>query len=328
MTTPSTRLDDKPFTLVGQLRREIRLRHYSARTEEAYVSWTRRFVRFCGMRHPRGLQPSDVRAFLSDLATRGGVSASTQNQALAALSFLYRDVLRMGLPWIDGIAHAKRPKRLPVVLTRVEVSKLIGGMSGAPRLIASVMYAGGLRLMEAVTLRVKDVDFESHSITVRSGKGARDRITVLAESHVRPLKAHLEKVERLWRIDSRQQEFAIPLPDGFAAKSPAAARSWEWYWVFPGRRSHLSKAGDVRRRFHIHETVVQRAVTNAARALRLGKRVTTHAFRHSFATHLLQAGSDIRTIQELLGHRDVSTTMIYTHVLNRGGRGVKSPADF
>lgn len=328
MNSAITRLDDLPHTVIGQLKRQLRLRHYSARTEEAYVSWVRRFVRYSGMQHPRALKPSDVRAFLSDLATRGRVSASTQNQALAALSFLYRDVLRMGLPWLDGIAHAKRPKRLPVVLTRNEVATLLGGMSGTSKLVAGVMYGGGLRLMEAVTLRVKDIDFESRSITVRSGKGARDRITVLAESHVRPLKAHLEQVERLWRLDTRQKEFAIPLPDGFAVKSPAAARSWEWYWVFPGRHSHMSAAEKVRRRFHVHETVVQRAVTNAARALRLGKRVTTHALRHSFATHLLAAGADIRTIQELLGHRDVSTTMIYTHVLNRGGHGVKSPADF
>jgi integron integrase len=328
MTTAATRLDDLPYTIIGQLRRQIRLRHYSARTEETYVAWTRRFVRFSDMRHPRVLQPDDVRAFLSDLATRVGVSASTQNQALAALLFLYRDVLRMGLPWLDGIAHAKRPARLPVVLTRTEVAKVIGGMSGMPKLIASVMYAGGLRLMEGVSLRVKDVDFESRSITVRSGKGARDRITVLAESHVRPLKAHLAEVERIWQVDIRDRNFAIPLPDGFAGKAPSAARSWEWYWVFPGRRSHLSGSGEVRQRFHIHATVVQRAVSHAARAMRLGKRVTTHAFRHSFATHLLEAGADIRTIQELLGHRDVSTTMIYTHVLNRGGRGVKSPADF
>lgn len=320
-------LDDRPLTLIGQLRRAMRLRRYSPRTEEAYVGWVRRFVRFHGMRHPRDLEAADVRAFLSDLAVRGRVSASTQNQARAALYFLYGEVLRQRLPWVEGVERAKRPRHLPVVLTRDEVGALMAGLTGAPRLVAILMYGAGLRLMEAVSLRVKDVDFASRSVTVRRGKGQKDRVTVLPEQLVAPLQQHLERVERLWRSDTRDPAFGVELPGALAVKQPSAARALNWYWVFPARRTYVDRATGARRRHHLHETSIQRTVALAARALQVRKRVTCHAFRHSFATHLLEAGYDIRTIQELMGHADVRTTMIYTHVLNRGGRGVRSPAD-
>jgi integron integrase len=321
------RLDDKPLTLIGQLRERARLRHYSKRTEAAYVLWTRRFVRFHAMRHPRMLGPNDVSAFLSDLATRLHVSASTQNQALAALLFLYRDVLRAPLPWLEGVERARTPARLPVVLTRAEVAKVLEEMSAAPKLIAMLMYGSGLRLMEAATLRVKDLNMTDRSITIRSGKGGKDRITVLPERCIASLRAHLVEVERKWRADLRDAAFGVELPGAFDRKVPAAARSWTWYWVFPASRIYIDRASGVHRRHHLHETVVQKAVVAAAHAARIERRVTCHSLRHSFATHLLESGYDIRTIQELLGHSDVSTTMIYTHVLNRGGRGVRSPID-
>jgi integron integrase len=327
MPSPAAPLDDRPLTLIGQLRAALRLHHYSRRTEEAYVSWVRRFVRFHGMQHPRGLDVTHVRAFLSDLATRGMVSASTQNQAAAALMFFYRDVLSISLPWADGVVRAKRPQRLPIVLTRGEVAQVIAGMGGPARLVAFLMYGAGLRLMEAVSLRVKDVDLESRSITIRSGKGGKDRITMLPERLVQPLRDHLDRVLQLWREDMRDRRFAVLLPDAFGRKQPSAGRTFNWYWLFPATRSWADRGSGAMHRHHLHETVVQRAVRAAAHAARINKRVTCHAFRHSFATHLLESGYDIRTIQELLGHTDLSTTMIYTHVLNRGGRGVRSPAD-
>jgi integron integrase len=326
-TSYRARLDDRPLTLIGRLRQVLRTRRYSPRTEEAYVAWVKRFARFHGMRHPRTLGPAGVSAFLSDLATVGKVSASTQNQALAAILFLYRETLNAPLPWLDGVVRAKRPKRLPVVLTRDEVRRVIDGMSGTAQLAAILMYGGGLRRMEAVGLRVKDVDLATRAVTVRSGKGGKDRITVLPERLVSPLREQLALVERCWRGDLREEAFGVALPDALERKMPAAARSLEWYWLFPASRPYRDEASGRLRRHHVHETVVQRAVTLAAHAACVGKRVTCHTFRHSFATHLLESGYDIRTIQELLGHTDVSTTMIYTHVLNRGGRGVKSPAD-
>ena len=320
-------LDDRPLTLVGQYRRIIRLRHYSPRTEEAYISWLRRFVRFHKMQHPRSLAPSDVRAFLSHLSTSRSVSASTQNQALAALLFLYRDVLRMPLPWLDGIERAKRPMRLPSVLTREEAWRVIEGLSGTSRTLAVLMYGSGLRVTEAVGLRVKDVDIESRSVTVRSGKGGKDRITVLPERLVEPMREQVDHARRFWQRDLSDPRFGVTLPDALARKAPGAARLFAWYWVFPATRVFQDGKTGGSRRHHLHQTGVQRAVALSAHAARIQKRVTCHTFRHSFATHLLEAGSDIRTIQELMGHVDVSTTMIYTHVLNRGGRGVRSPVD-
>jgi integron integrase len=326
MTHPGIRLDDRPLTLIGQLTRTLKLRHYSVRTTDAYVSWIRRFVRFHGGRHPRVLEPTHVRAFLTSLAVEGHVSAATQNQARAAIWFLYREVLHMPMPWLDGVAPAKRPRRLPTVLTRADVATITGAVSGATRLVVRLLHGSGLRLMEALSLRVKDIEVATRTITVRAGKGQRDRVTILADAAIDDLRVQLRRAEALWRQDLRSREFGLPLPGGLAQKTPAAARSWEWYWVFPGRQLH-PRAGGGLTRFHIHPTLVQRNVADAGRACRLGKRVTCHTFRHSFATHLLESGYDIRTIQELMGHRDVSTTMIYTHVLNRGGRGVKSPAD-
>ncbi|MGQ0764373.1 MAG: integron integrase [Gemmatimonadota bacterium] len=327
MSITPTLISERPLSLVGQLRRNLRLRRYSPRTEEAYVGWVRRFVRYSGLRHPRVLGPSEVTAFLSHLVSNGGVSASTQNQALAAIRFMYLEVLRMPLPWLDGVERAKRPSRLPVVLARSEIELVLGRLSGSKRLAALLMYGAGLRLMEALRLRVKDVDLASRSITVRSGKGSKDRMTVLPERAVDPLGLQLAHVERLWSTDVRDSEFGVELPDGLARKLPGASRSLPWYWLFPARRTYFEAGTGARRRHHFHETAIQRSVTAAGVACGIRKRVTCHAFRHSFATHLLEAGYDIRTIQELLGHSDVSTTMIYTHVLNRVGRGVRSPAD-
>ena len=324
---PGIPLDDRPLTLVGQYRRTIRLRHYSRRTEEAYVGWLRRFVRFHKMQHPRALTPADVRAFLSHLSTDQSVSASTQNQALAALLFLYRDVLRMPLPWLAGIERAKRPMRLPSVLTREDAWRVIDGLSGTSRVLAILMYGSGLRLSEAVSLRVKDVDVESRSVTVRSGKGDKDRVTVLPERLVEPMTEQLNRAKHCWRRDLGDPRFEVELPGAMARKIPNAARQFPWYWVFPATRVYRDSSSGGLRRHHLHPTGVQRAVAQSARAARIQKRVSCHTFRHSFATHLLEAGYDIRTIQELMGHVDVSTTMIYTHVLNRGGRGVRSPAD-
>lgn len=323
----SVLLDDRPLTLVGQYRRVLRLRHYSRRTEAAYITWVRRFVRFHGMLHPRAMTPNHVRAFLSHLSIERKVSASTQNQALASLLFLYRDVLRMPLPWLDGIERAKRSIRLPSVLTREETWRMIDGLSRSSQVLAVLMYGSGLRLTEAVSLRVKDVDLKSRSVTIRSGKGGKDRITVLPERLVELPEEQLAHARRRWLQDIRDPRFAIELPDALARKVPTAARQFGWYWVFPATRLYHDGRNGSLRRHHLHQTGVQRSVALAARAAGLHKRVTCHTFRHSFATHLLQAGYDIRTIQELMGHSDVSTTMLYTHVLNRGGRGVRSPAD-
>lgn len=319
--------DSLPTTVLGRLRRQVRLRNYSPRTEEAYVMWTKRFVRFHGMRHPEQLGALDVKKFLSGLAVDSNVSASTQNQARAALQFLYRDVLMLGMTWLDGVERAKRPHRLPVVMTRAEVRKVLDRLSGMSRLVSILLYGGGLRLNEALALRVKDLDFESRSLVVRDGKGLKDRLTILPTVVIEPLREHLVRVERFWRLDLRRPEFAVPLPNAFATKSPAAERDFRWYWVFPSRRLIDDARSKRVTRSHLHETAVQRSVNRAVSAAGINKRATCHTFRHSFATHLLVDGYDIRTIQELLGHADVGTTMIYTHVLNRGGRGVRSPAD-
>jgi len=329
------RLDDARLTLIGRLRHQLRLRHYSERTEKTYVDWVKRYVRFHAMRNPAHMGPTEVREFLTDLAVTRQVSASTQNQARAALVFLYREVFMMGVPTMDGVERAKRPHRLPVVMTRDEVSSVLESMNGASHLAAMLLYGGGLRLMEALTLRVKDVDLESESITVRGGKGGKDRVTVLPKRAVEPLRAHVRRVGNLWRRDMRLADFALELPDAFERKSPSAARDFRWYWLFPARRlrsggksgEHRGNAAGGLTRSHMHATALQRAVSTAVGLAGITKRVGCHTFRHSFATHMLASGYDIRTIQELLGHKDVSTTMIYTHVLNRGGRGVRSPAD-
>jgi integron integrase len=279
------------------------------------------------MRHPAELGEPDVTRFLTDLASRGRVSASTQTQALSALLFLYREVLKSELGSLERIVRARQPVRLPVVLTGEEIRKVTRAMAGTPRLIAMLMYGSGLRLLEALQLRIKDLDFGTGEITVRQGKGAKDRVTMLPKCLAQDLKQQLERVRRLHQRDLASGGGSAPLPGALHRKAPAAAREWAWQFVFPAARRYTDPASGLQYRHHLHESVVQRAVKQAVLATGIAKRATCHSFRHSFATHLLQDGYDIRTVQELLGHRDVATTMVYTHVLNRGGYGVRSPAD-
>ena len=317
----------QPPKLLDQVRDTIRTRHYSPRTGKAYVAWIRRFILFHGKRHPRGMGAEEVTAFLTDLATRRGVSASTQNQALSALLFLFREVLGQDLPWLDGVVRARRPARLPVVLTRREVGALLAEMRGLARLMASLLYGSGLRVMECVRLRVKDLDLERLEITIRSGKGQKDRVTMVPARLAGELRAYVGRVKRLHEADVARGWGHVELPAALGRKYPNASREWGWQWVFPATRVYRDvETGEVRRH-HLHETVLQRGIKDAVRSAGIPKHATPHTLRHSFATHLLEAGYDIRTIQELLGHRDVSTTMIYTHVLNRGGLAARSPLD-
>jgi len=313
--------------LLDRVRECIRVKHYSLRTEDAYLQWIRRFILFHGKRHPREMGAAEVEAFLSHLATAGRVSPSTQNQALSALLFLYREVLEVELPWLDGVVRAKRPKHIPVVLTENEVRALLAQLDGTRWLVACLLYSSGLRVLEGLRLRVKDLDFERREVTVRDGKGAKDRRTMLPERLIEPLRAHLERVRGLHERDLAEGFGEVYLPFALARKYPKAGRSWPWQYVFPSRNRSADPLDGVIRRHHLDEKVVQRAVSAAGRAAGIAKPVSPHVLRHSFATHLLAAGYDIRTVQELLGHKDVSTTMIYTHVLNRGGRGVQSPFD-
>jgi integron integrase len=313
--------------LLDRVRQELRLRHYSGRTEEAYVGWIRRFVVFHRKRHPREMGAAEITAFLSGLATEARVAEATQNQALNALVFLYRQVLGMDFPELESLVRARRPRRLPVVLTVEEVRRLLGELDGVVALVARLLYGSGLRLLECLELRVKDVDFERLEIVVRDAKGRRDRVAPLPEACVEALRAHLERVRRLHGRDLDAGFGAVALPTALARKFPNAARLWGWQWVFPATRRYQDQTAATERRHHLHETVVQRAITDAVRRAGIAKRATCHTLRHSFATHLLAGGYDIRTVQELLGHRNVQTTMVYTHVLNRGGRGVRSPLD-
>ncbi len=313
--------------LMDRLRQQLRVRHYSLRTEDAYVEWVRRFVLFHGKRHPRDMGPAEVQAFLSHLAVDRRVSPSTQNQAKCALLFLYEHLLEVQLPWLSEVVQARRQPRLPVVLTPSEVRTLLDQLEGTMALVARLLYGTGMRLMEVLRLRVKDVEFERREVVVRDGKGGRDRITMLPDSLVDPLREHLERVKALHARDLREGFGEVWLPEGLAAKARTAPRAWGWQWVFPSAtRSSDPRSGRVHRH-HLLPESVQKAVRLAARAGELAKPVTPHVLRHSFATHLLASGHDIRTVQELLGHKDVATTMIYTHVLNRGGRGVPSPLD-
>ena len=316
----------KPKLLV-LLRDAIRARHYAARTERAYVGWVRRFVLFHGKRHPIEMGAGEVTEFLTSLAVDRRVSASTQNQALAAILFLYKHVLDRDLPWLGSVIHAKRPERLPVVLTRAEVEALLGGLSGPSRLIACLLYGAGLRLLECLQLRVKDIDTGRREIRVRDGKGRKDRVTTLPVRVLPDLVEHLTCVRAQHRDDLALGAGFVALPDALRAKYPSAPREWPWQWIFPASRTYTDRGTGERRRHHRHESAVQRDVRAAARAAGIPKPVSCHALRHSFATHLLESGQDIRTIQELLGHKDVSTTMIYTHVLNLGPLGVRSPLD-
>jgi integron integrase len=321
-TSPS----GSPPKLLDQVRQAIRLRHYSRRTEAAYVAWIRRFIVFHRKRHPRELGEPEVTAFVSSLAARG-VSASTQNQALNAILFLYSAVLHQQLERMNEIVRAQRPARLPVVLSREEVSALLSQLRGSVWLMASLMYGAGLRLLECVELRVKDLNFDRTELTIRDGKGGKDRVTVIPASLKAPLAQHLNRVKAQHDADLTAGRGGVALPGSLRAKYPNAPFEWAWQWVFPATRFYVDRETSERRRHHLHESVLQRAVKDAARAAGIPRPATPHSLRHSFATHLLEAGYDIRTIQELLGHRDVSTTMIYTHVLNRGGCGVQSPLD-
>jgi integron integrase len=318
---------EKPLTLAGAIEREVRLRGWSPRTAEAYANWMRQYVRFNGRRHPRDMGEAEARAFLTHLATARNVSASTENQAVAALTFLYRDVLGRPLDFLGQVVRAKRPRRRPIVMTRDEVRRVLGALDGMPRLVSQLMYGSGLRLMEAMALRVKDVDLSMREIVVRGGKGGRDRLTMLSSDAAGALTLHIERVRELHRRDVSAGRGFVMLPGAYWRKAPSAARDWKWQWLFPAARAYRDSATGRWMRHQYHETAVQRAVAAAARAAGIQKRVTCHTFRHRFATHLLEAGYDIRVIQELLGHRDVSTTMLYTHVLNRGSRSVRSPAD-
>ncbi len=326
MTNPAPSTPN-PRTLLGHLRSQIRVRHYSYRTEVAYTYWVRRYIRFHAGRHPRELGAESLKDFLSSLAEKDKVAASTQNQALAALLFLYKEVLGLELPWLDGIKKAKRPRRLPVVLTREEARALLARMEGTHGLMARLLYGTGMRLREMITLRVKDVELSRREIAIREAKGGKDRMTVLPSTLVEPLRDHLARVHTLFLEDRAKDLPAVELPGAYGRKNPAAGKLWGWHWVFPQRTLAADPRTGIRRRDHAHEQAFSRSLARAAREAGLVKPVTAHTMRHSFATHLMESGYDIRTVQELLGHKDVSTTMIYTHVLNRGGRGVVSPLD-
>ncbi len=318
----------RPVRLLDAVRMRVRARHYSLRTEEAYVGWIRRFVVFHGKRHPRELGEPEINAFLTHLAVKEKVASSTQSQALAALLFLYRHVLEIPFPKLESLIRAKRPRRLPVVLTREEVRAVLERLDGAPKLVATLLYGGGLRLLEALRLRVKDLDFARAQITVRDGKGSKDRVTMLPSAIREALIGHLGHVRELHRADLAAGFGAVLMPDALDRKYPGAAKEWGWQWVFPADSLGRDPRSRELRRHHMHERAMQRAVREAVRGAGIDKPASCHTLRHSFATHLLESGYDIRTIQDLLGHKDVSTTMIYTHVLNRGGvRGVRSPAD-
>ncbi|HUH95034.1 MAG TPA: integron integrase [Casimicrobiaceae bacterium] len=316
-----------PTRLLDQLRMRIRAKHYSIRTEEAYVDWAKRFIRHFGRRYPRELGSEQVEQFLSDLAVRGNVSASTQNQAKSALLFLYRQVLGQDLEWMRNITQARMPQRLPTVLTPAEVRALLRRLSGVHRLMARLLYGSGMRLMECVRLRVKDVDFERRLIVVRDGKGQKDRVTILPAACVGALRSHLSRAQEQHAEDSERGYGAVYLPFALARKYPGSSVEWGWQYVFPAARLSVDPRSSPTRRHHLDEKAVQRVRKQAVRDAGLTKPATPHTLRHSFATHLLESGYDIRTVQELLGHADVSTTMIYTHVLNRGGRAVVSPLD-
>lgn len=332
ITTSNTPTSNEP-KLLDIVRGKIRLKHYSIRTEQSYLDWIKRYILHFDKQHPKDLGAAEVEAFLTYLAVVRNVSASTQNQAKSALLFLYKEVMGAELPWLDDIEQAKTPKRLPVVLTQDEVSQVLSCLEGAHHLVVSMLYGTGMRILEALRLRVKDVDFARKEILIRDGKGFKDRVTMLPMSLIAPLKAHLEKVKTLHEADLMQGYGAVYMPQALGKKYPYAARDWVWQYVFPsGKLSvdprSLDESGQGEtRRHHVQDQAIQRAVRQAVVDAGITKPATPHTFRHSFATHLLECGYDIRTVQELLGHSDVATTMIYTHVLNKGGCGVSSPLD-
>ena len=317
----------KPVGLIERVREVVRYKHYSIRTEQAYVQWIRRFIAFHGKRHPREMGAAEVRAYLSYVSSQLKVASATHNQALSALLFLYREVLEIDLPWLGEIDRPKKPKRVPVVLSVTEVRRLFDVMAGTHALMARLLYGTGMRLMECVRLRVKDVDFDGGQIIVRNGKGAKDRVTVLPSSLVADLREHLLRVRALWESDCAAGRQGVEIPEALARKYPRAPLEWVWFWVFPAGNLSIDPRSHTERRHHVFEQGLQRSIKRGLSEAGVSKSASTHTLRHSFATHLLQNGYDIRTVQELLGHSDVATTMIYTHVLNRGGLGVISPLD-
>ncbi|MCB1887155.1 MAG: integron integrase [Rhodocyclaceae bacterium] len=318
----------RPPRLLDVVRDRLRLKHYSLRTEWAYVSWIKRYIVFHGKRHPREMGKGEVEAFLSSLAVSRNVSASTQNQAMAALLFLYREVLGIELPWLDEVVRAKRPPRLPVVLNRQEVVAMRAQVEDPTlALVVDLLYGAGLRLTEALRLRVKDVELVRREVLVRDGKGGKDRVTLLPDSLVEPMRHQIAQARAIHEADLAAGQGRVWLPDALAAKMPSAATAFGWQYVFAAATLSVDPRSGRRGRHHLDEKRVQRTVKRAVQAAGIDKPATPHTLRHAFATHLLEAGYDIRTVQELLGHADVSTTMIYTHVLNRGGRGVVSPLD-
>jgi len=317
----------KPQRLLDRVREAIRRLHYSRRTEETYIHWIKRFIYFSGRRHPAEMGEAEVTAFLNHLANDRHVAAATQNQALSALLFLYKQVLGTPLDWLDRLDRVVKPARMPTVLTPGEARRLLGAMQGTKWLMASLLYGSGLRLRECLKLRVKDVDFEYRQIMVRDGKGAKDRVTMLPASLVEPLREQLMRARKLHERDLADGCGDVELPAALARKYPKAPYEWSWKFVFPSHKRSIEPETGVIRRHHVYENFLVRGVKDAARAAGIAKHVSCHTLRHSFATHLLESGYDIRTVQELLGHSDVSTTMIYTHVLNKGGKGVRSPLD-
>ena len=317
---------EKP-RLLDRVRSVIRVRHYSRRTEEAYTYWIRQFILFHDKRHPIEMGKVEVEAFLTWLAEKRNVAASTQNQAFNAILFLYRDVLEVDIGRLDGVTRAKKPKRLPVVLTRDEVHSILNSMNGTTRLVSCLLYGSGLRLLDGLRLRVQDIDFAANELLIRDGKGGRDRRTMLPQSLVPLLRNHLEQVHQLHVNDLTQGFGSVWLPNALSKKYPNAKRDWRWQYVFPAAKRFFDEEQSEWRRHHLHESVVQKAVKQAVLKAGIMRKVGPHTLRHCFATHVLEDGYDIRTVQELLGHKDVSTTMIYTHVLNKGGHGVRSPID-
>ena len=324
---PEKTSSSPPPKLLDQVVAKIRYKHYSRRTEQSYSHWIKRYILFHGKRHPNEMGAPEIEAFLSALATDHNVSASTQNLALSSILFLYKEVLEIDLPWLDNIVHAKKPQRLPTVLSESEVKRLLACMEGMPGLVARLLYGTGMRVMEGLRLRVKDVDFDRSEILVRDGKGAKDRVTMLPDSLVPALRDHLARRRVIFDADAAAGQVDVWMPDALERKYPNACREWGWQFFFVANNVSTDPVTGVIRKHHQDEKMIQRHVAKAAKLAGIAKPVSPHVLRHSFATHLLESGYDIRTVQELLGHSDVSTTMIYTHVLNKGWKGVKSPLD-